>query len=127
MTNPHEATIGNHLRYLDASKVDSPAGALSGIDVRTEDGKNIGGFDGVLIDPAARCIRYYVVTLRRWFGGRRFLLPADSPAQLETTRKALRFTIDLPTLESCREFRRGEVGNFSDVDLLSAMFARTAG
>lgn len=121
-----EGTVGSHLCYLDASKVDSPVGALSQMVVQTVDGKNIGGLDGVLIDTVARTVRYYVIAVRQWFGGRRYLLPADAPAQLERTRRALRFGIDLPGLKSCLEFRRGDVREFSDEDVVSAKFARTA-
>ena len=126
MTPTREGTVGTHLCYLNASKVDSPAGALSQMDVQTVDGEDIGDLDGVLIDPAARRIRYYVIGLRRWFGRRRYLLPADAPAQLESARKALRFRIELPALESCREFRKGDVREFSDGDVLTAIFAAIA-
>jgi hypothetical protein len=126
MTRTLRGTVATHLRYLNASKVDSPAGALSEMEVQTDAGEGIGDLDGVLIDPAARRISYYVIALRRWVGHRRCLLPADAPAQLEGAGKALRFCINLPALESCQEFRKGDVREFSDGDLVSAMFARIA-
>jgi PRC-barrel domain len=123
MTGTPEVTFGTHLCYLNASKVDSPAGALAHLDVQTENGEEVGALDGVLIEPTARRIRYYVIALGRRFGRRRYLLPADATAQLEDGNKALRFRIDLPSLKSCREFRNGDVREFSDTDVLSAMFA----
>ncbi|MGH9175633.1 MAG: PRC-barrel domain-containing protein, partial [Vicinamibacterales bacterium] len=126
MTRTRETTLGTHLCYLSASKLDSSAGALSQMDVRTVDGEGIGDLDGVLIDPAARRILYYVIALRRRFGCRRYLLPADAPVQVESAGKALRFGIVLPALESCQEFRKGDVRDFSDTDVVTAMFARTA-
>src|SRR5262245_23536856 len=123
MTGTPDGTIGTHLCYLNASKVESPAGALAHLDVQTEDGEEIGALDGVLIEPTARRIRYYVVALGRRFGKRRYLLPADAPAQLEGESKALRFGIDLSAIKSCREFRKGDVREFSDTDVLSAIFA----
>ena len=126
MTGTPDGTIGTHLCYLNASKVDSPVGALAHLDVQTEDGEEVGALDGVLIEPTARCIRYYVIALGRRFGRRRYLLPADASAQIEGDSKALRFGIGLSALKSCREFRKGDVREFSDNDLVSAMFATTA-
>jgi hypothetical protein len=123
MIGTPDGTIGTDLCYLNASKVESPAGALAHLDVQTEDGEQIGALDGVLIEPTARRIRYYVVALGRRFGRRRYLLPADAPAQLEGAMKALRFRIDPTSLKACREFRKGDVREFSDTDVLSAMFA----
>ena len=120
MMGTPNGTVGTDLCYLNASKVESPAGALGHLDVQTEDGEQIGALDGVLIEPTARRIRYYVVALSRRFGRRRYLLPADAPAQLDS--KALRF-LDPLALQSCREFRTGDVREFSDTDVLSAMFA----
>jgi hypothetical protein len=102
-------------------------GALSQMDVETVDGEQIGDVDGVLIDPAARCIRFYVIAARRrWLGRRRYLLPADQPALLEREGRVLRFEIDETALKSCQEFRNQEVPEFSDMDLVSAIFAKTA-
>lgn len=123
MTGTPDGTIGTHLCYLNASKVDSPVGALAHLDVQTENGEDVGELDGVLIEPTARRIRYYVIALGRRFGRRRYLLPAEASAQLEDNNKALRFPIDLLGLKSCREFRKGDVREFSDTDVLSAMFA----
>lgn len=119
--------VDTQLRYLDASRVDSPSGALSQVGVETADGEQIGGVDGVLIDPAARRICFYVIAFRRWLGRpRRYLLPADQPAVLEPHRKALRLQIGQAALQACQEFRNQTVPAFSDDDLLSAVFARTA-
>jgi sporulation protein YlmC with PRC-barrel domain len=122
-----EGKVDTNLRYLNASRVDSPVGALSQMDVATVDGEQIGDVDGVLIDPAARCVRFYVIAARRrWLGRRRYLLPADQPALLERDGRVLRFEIDETALKSCQEFRNQEVPEFSDMDLVSAIFAKTA-
>ena len=123
MTGSLESTLGTNLCYLNAAKVDGPAGALGHLDVQTADGQEVGELDGVLIEPAARRIRYYVIALGRRFGRRRYLLSADAQAQLETGSNALRFRIDLSALKACQEFRKGDVREFSDTDVLSAMFA----
>ena len=123
MRGTADGTIDTHLCYLNASKVESPVGALGHMDVQTEDGSPIGALDGVLIESTARRIRYYVIALRKKLGKRRFLLPADAPAQIESGSKSLRFGINQSALESCREFRKGDVREFSDMDVLTAMFA----
>jgi hypothetical protein len=126
MTCAVQEKVDTNLRYLDASRVDSPAGALSQMDVETVDGEQIGDLDGVLIDPAARCIRFYVIARHRWLGRRRYLLPADQPALVERDGRALRFEIDETALKSCQEFRNQQVPEFSDTDLISTIFAKTA-
>ena len=126
MTDLGEDSIDAHLRYLDASKVESPVGLLSQVEVETVNGEQLGDLDGVLIDPTARRIRYYVITPPRRLRQRRYLLPAEEPAQLQPDRKVLRFQIEPPVLRSCPEFRKNAVDEFSDEDLLDAMFAKTA-
>ena len=123
MTGATEENAGTHLRYLNASKIESPVGVLSHLDVETVDGEPIGDLDGVLIDPDARCIRYYVVKPRRRLVRRRYLLAADQPAVLEPDRKALRFQIAEPGLQCLPEFKNDDIPEFSDNDLLSVMFA----
>ena len=112
MTGSLEGTIGTHLCYLNTANVDGPAGALGHLDVQTVDGQEVGELDGVLIEPAARRIRYYVIALGRRFGRRRYLLSAEAPAQLETGSKALRFRIDLSALNPARSSERATSASF---------------
>lgn len=112
----------SELCYLVASKVESPAGVLSDLSVLTADGKPLGTVAGVVIEPAARRVRYYDVQSTGWFRRRHYLLEADQLVQLEGERKAVR----LRAKDEVREVRNLDpraLRPFSDDDLLAAMFS----
>jgi len=111
------------LCYLDAASVGSPAGVLSGFDVVTASGEQLGTVAGVVIESAARRARYLDIQsqgLRR----RHYLVEADQLAQVDSERKQLRLlSADVP-----EEHDRGapRFRPFSDDDLLTAVFASRA-
>lgn len=116
MPSPDETS--SELCYLDAGHVDSPAGVLSGFDVVTSNGEQVGTIAGVVIEAAARRARYLDVQshgLRR----RHYLMEADHLAQVDFERKQLRLlSPEVP------EHHRGtpRFRPFSDDDLLAALF-----
>ena len=112
----------SHLSYLDASKVTSPAGVLAGLDVLTIEGKRLGCVKGVVIDAAARRVRYLAVQASGWFRPQRYLVEADQLAQLEGEHKALRLRGDIED-EAVLGLDAAALRRFSDDDLLDAMFA----
>ena len=61
MRNDAQLLATSELSYLDASKVSSPAGALSELDVLSAEGRRLGSIEGVVIDAAARRVRYLSV------------------------------------------------------------------
>jgi hypothetical protein len=83
MTRIERERTDSNLRYLSASKVASPAGVLSELELRTPEDSKLGTVDGVLIDPEARRVCYYAVGRSRLFDNRRYLVPADRLPQLE--------------------------------------------
>ena len=113
------------LSYLDASKVSSPAGALSELDVLSTEGRRLGSIEGVVIDAAARRVRYLSVRSSGWFSHRRYLVPADQLGQIEGERKALRLRVDLRH-EAVPGLDTAALREFSDDDLLAALFASRA-
>lgn len=123
MTSTERERPGSNLRYLSASKVASPAGALSELELRTPEDSKLGTLDGVLIDPAARRVCYYAVGRSRLFGRRRYLVPADRLPQLELDRGTLRVQLSAQELERCPQLDPGRVREFSDDDMLTAVFA----
>jgi hypothetical protein len=112
------------LRYLDAGHVHSPLGGLRHLQVLGADEEPLGEVDGVLIDPAERRLRFFVVasngTVRR-----RFLLPIDVPARMDADRRSLQLEADVE-LGNCAEFTRSAARDFTDDDLLAALFSRPA-
>jgi hypothetical protein len=110
------------LSYLDASKVTSPAGVLSELDVLSADGRRLGRIEGVVIDAGARRVRYFAVRLGGWFRHPRYLVQADQLGQIECERKALRLRVDLGN-EPLHGLDAAALCEFSDDDLLAAMFS----
>lgn len=121
MGNDVQLPATSELSYLDASKVTSPAGVLSELDVLSADGRRLGSIEGVVIDAAARRVRYLSVRSAGWFGRRRYLVQADQLGQIEGERKALRLRED-PGNEAVRGLDAAALRTFCDEDLLAAMF-----
>ena len=112
------------LSYLEASKVTSPAGVLSELDILSVEGSRLGRIEGVVIDAAARHVRYLLVRATGWLG-RRYLVTADQLGQIESERKAIRLTGELRD-EAVHGLDATTLRKFSDDDVLAAMFASPA-
>jgi hypothetical protein len=125
MRNDAQLSATSELSYLDASKVTSPAGALSELDVLSADGRHLGSIEGVVIDAAARRVRYLSVLSSGWFGRRRYLVQADQSGQIEGEGKALRLRGDLRN-EAVPDLDAAALRQFSDADLLAALFPTQA-
>jgi sporulation protein YlmC with PRC-barrel domain len=125
MQNDAQLSTPSELSYLDASKVSSPAGALSELDVLSADGRRLGNIEGVVIDAAARRVCYLSVRSSGRLGGRRYLMQADHLGQLEEEGKALRLRVDLRN-EAVPGLDAAALREFSDDDLLAAMFSSPA-
>lgn len=112
------------LRYVEASAVRGPAGDLDHTAVHGLTGQKLGDFDGVLVDPPTRRVRYYVIRRPGWFGRQHLLLPASRLAQICRLTRALRIDIDAEELRACPTFDGRSVPAFSDHDLLDSIFRR---
>ena len=111
----------SELSYLDASRVQSPGGVLSELDLLSPEGQPLGNVVGVVIDAASRRARYLAVCTRGWLG-RRYLVQLDQVAQVEGERKALRLLADLRDV-AVRNLDPRALRPFSDEDVIAAMFA----
>jgi hypothetical protein len=112
----------DRLCYLDASKLVSSVGTLSHVDLRGADDRLLGVLDGVVIDPTERRVRYFVVESAGWLRRKRFLLPADATARVESDLGELRLEVNSDDLSRCEEFRAGSVRDFDDDDLIAGVF-----
>ena len=113
------------LRYLEADSVNCPTGSLADFSVVTADAEALGHVSGVLISPATRRCEYFVIESPGLFSRRRFLLPVDAGAVLEDDPKSLRLPVRKDELD-LQAFTMNSVPEFSDDDLLTAMFTRDA-
>ena len=111
------------LCYLEAGKVTGPSGGLNGVTLSTEQDEALGTLDGVVIEPAERRIRYFVVKRRGWLRNHRYLLSADRPTHITDDRRTLRLPVEPDELASCEEFDATSIPPFSDEHLLTALFS----
>lgn len=111
------------LRYLDAASVLHPDGTLAGIRVCTPADEPIGSVEGVLIEPAHRRVRYYVVVRSTLLRNRRYMVPADRVAILNSDGRTIRIEAGDELIE---RFEPSSVPTFSDEDLIDTIFATDA-
>ncbi len=107
------------LRFLDNSQLESPL--VEPLDVRTQAGTKIGTFDGVIVDPVERRVRYLVVDRGRFFHSR-CLIPMPA-ARIDAQHHALSIDIDDADSQAWEQFDPVTFPRFSDDDLITAMFA----
>ena len=117
--------VTSQLSYLPASKVTSPAGVLSELDVLNAEGTPIGSIEGVVIDAGARRVRYLAVQSPGMLRRRRYLLEADQVAQVEPDGRALRLRIN-PSQAKVVGLDPRSLREFSDDDLLAVLFGAAA-
>lgn len=111
------------LRYIDAAKVQGPAGALGDVNLCDMNDHPIGSLEGVLVDPVERRLCFYVVGSAGRRGGRRhYLLPTEWPAQVAADGKALRIDADQRDLAACDEVEASDMRPYSDDDFLASLF-----
>jgi hypothetical protein len=111
------------LSYLEATKVDCPGGRLSELDVVGAGGERLGRIAGVVIEAAARRVRYLDVQSAGW-GRRHYLVDAEHLAQVDPQQKVLRLLAT--DVAEVRDLDRSAFHRFSDDDLLAAVFSTRA-
>ena len=113
----------NSLRYLDAEHVKHPSGTFTGLVLYSGNEEKLGTISGVLVEPASRRVRYYVVERRTALMPRRYMLAADTPAVLDVDERKMKV---LATADDLERFDARLVERFTEEDAITAMFARTA-
>jgi hypothetical protein len=112
------------LCYLDASKVMGPTGLLASLDVRTRHDQPLGSIDGVLIDPAERKLRYFVIDPLKSTDHRRYLLPIEAAATMAPEGTSLRLVMETDDFKDLDEFDCDAVREFMEEDAIAPTFAR---
>jgi len=113
------------LCYLEADNVELPAGTLAGLQLCSRDDQSLGALDGVLIEPATRRVRYFVVKRDGWLRRGRYLLPLEMPARVDREHNVLHLEAAAGDLRR-EDFDAGSIRAFSDEDVVTVMFATTA-
>ncbi len=107
------------LCFLESSRLEAPL--VEPLDVRIQ-GEKIGTFDGVIVDPAQRRVRFLVVDRGRFFH-KRCLIPMPS-ARIDTEHHSLNIDLDNADAQEWPRFDPVTFPPFSEDDLITAMFAR---
>lgn len=116
----------SRLRYIDASNVLCRAGGLAQVDLVGAGDEKLGHLNGVLIDPVAGTLRYYVVESPGWLNRRQYLLPTDMPARVDPDGRSLHLDIDPGYMKECETFERASVPMYSAEDAVDHMFREEA-
>lgn len=111
------------LRYLDACQVMHPSGTLAGVQIRSQDDETLGSVEGVLLEPARRRIRYFVVERAAWLASRLYLLPVDGLATISGTNARIHVEANRDDMQ---RFDPASVIRFSEQDLVDTIFAPNA-
>ena len=111
------------LRFIEADRVDTPAGRLNGLTVISPTDAMLGKVDGVVVDPAQRQVCYYVVKTSGRFLTHRYLLPL-LPARLEAEHHTLQVDLEPDELRTFPEAQPQNFPRFSDADVIEAMFGK---
>jgi hypothetical protein len=123
--NRHTIEDDSDLCYLEAGNVELPAGKLAGLQLCSRDDQALGAVEGVLIEPSARRVRYFVVRRSGWLRNARYLLPVENLAHVDRERNVLQIDAcadDVPR----QQFDPSAVRPFSDDDLLTVLFSPSA-
>jgi hypothetical protein len=111
------------LRYLDAHNVERPGGTLAGVEVCGPNQQYIGDLGGVLVEPARRRVKYFVVQRPALLRRKQYLVPADCLTTLDPETGTIYIDVEDNAIE---RFDDSSVLPFSDEDLVDTMFASTA-
>ena len=111
------------LRYLDAEQVEHPSGTFAGHMLCSQDDEKLGAIAGMLVEPATRRVRYFVIERSGMLKRRRYLLAADSSPVLRAVDRKLCVLADVDDLE---RFDARLIERFSDEDAITAIFAAPA-
>src|SRR5207247_955881 len=110
----------SRLRYIDADRVDTPAGRLVDTLVISPSRGTLGKLAGFVIDPIGRQVRGYVIESRGWLSSKRYLVP-PVPARLDRIRHALEVDLDAD-LGQLDEMKPHTFPRYSEEDLIAALF-----
>jgi len=114
--------MNTNLRYLAASRVDTPVGDLHDVVVLSPSEEQLGTLSGVLVDPQERRLCYFIVESGHWLGRRQHLVPAGF-ARVAPQRKALYLDVESDRFHACEQCHADRLPPFSDEDVITAMFA----
>jgi hypothetical protein len=112
-------TRDSRLKFIEARWIETPVGRLDRAPVISPTNATLGTLDGVLVDPGARRIAFYVVESAE--RSRHFLVP-QMPARLDASHQALEVDLEADNLDELDVVEPAKFPRFSDGDLMNALF-----
>jgi PRC-barrel domain len=116
-------TAEPHLRYISASRVETPAGSLDQLDVLNQEESNVGKLEGIVVDPGERRVRYFVVRSQRQFRSRHYLVPL-APTTVDAEHRTLHVDVEPDDVSELVDGPAQTFPTFSDADLITALFSQ---
>jgi hypothetical protein len=110
--------LASDLRYVDADRVDTPAGRLNDTVVVDPSHATLGKLAGIVVDPVGRRVHGYVIESRKWLSSRHYIVP-PGPMRLDRDHHALEVDLYETQLD---EVEPHTIPRFSDDDLIAALF-----
>jgi hypothetical protein len=107
------------LRFIEAQRIETPSGRLAGAQVVGRTNETLGTLNGVLVDPGARRVAFYVVDSAE--RSRHVLVP-QMPARLDARHHALEVDLGADDLDQLDEVEPTRLPRFSDDDFMNALF-----
>lgn len=114
--------MADDLRYISADHLSTAECVLDGAPVMSRADVTLGTLAGALVDPIHRNLCYLVVDHRRRLHHHRYVLPIDL-TRFDRGRGALLVDADISDL---REVPLDQFAEFSDADLITAIFSPRA-
>jgi hypothetical protein len=110
------------LRFIEAKRLETPAGSLTDAVLVSPSNKTLGKLDGVIVNPSQRRVCYYVVKSGWGFRTHRHLLEV-SPAALEAHGGVVRIDAEPEDLTDLSDIAPQSFPPFSDADLIDTIFS----
>lgn len=115
-------SVSTPLRFIEARRLETPAGSLTDAILVSPSNKTLGKLDGVIVNPTQRRVCYYVVKSGSGFRTHRRLLEMG-PAALEAHGGVVRVDAEPEDLNDLSEIGPQSFPPFSDADLIDTIFA----
>jgi len=115
-------SVSTPLRFIEAKRLETPAGSLTDAVLVSPSNKTLGKLDGVIVNPTQRRVCYYVVKSGSGFRTHRHLLQVG-PAALEAHGGVVRIDAEPEDLTDLSEITPQSFPLFSDADLIDVIFS----
>ena len=109
----------SQLRFIEAERIETPAGRLEGAVVETPKEK-LGKLDGMLVDPIELRVQYYVIESSKDAEPPKHYLVPSTLTRMDRQRRALELDLENDEIERFDDVAPDTFTRFEDDDLTTA-------